>query len=552
MGAKSLACFGRSTQKGLRSRMDFLDAMRNEVRRLNGFRASGRVIALHGTTVEIHGLERFLSMGDLCALESPNREQPLSCEVVGQNRGSTMVMPFGELSGVGVGDRVTASFHEAVIYPTTRWLGRVVGARGEARDKFGALPLGDEAYAIRAQPPAAHLRRALGEKILLGVRALDAFAPCCRGQRLGIFSGSGVGKSLLLSMIARRSQAEVIVVGLIGERSREVKEFLQRALGEEGLRRSVIVIATAEEPALARRQAAWTTMAIAEFFRNTGCEVLCLLDSLTRFAMALREIHLAAGEPVTMRGYTPSVFAELPRLLERAGTGIEQDENSEDENLQGKSWQAPRQGNITGIFSVLVEGDDPNEPVSDALRGILDGHVTLSREIAHRNRYPAIDILQTVSRALPNANSDEDNALLADARALIARYQEMEDMIQLGAYRKGSDAQVDRALAVVPRLEEEFLAQGLDEPPLEFHELSTFLSRILQGKDTAQEAAPNSSPNSSPNAAKDFVRNPTKNQRNQSLASANEPPNAVREDSTQEENSEERNSEAKNSEAWVE
>ncbi len=462
--------------------MDFLDAMRNEVKRLNDFRASGRVIALRGTTVEIHGLERFLSMGDLCALESPNREQPLNCEVVGQDLDKTLVMPFGELNGVSVGDRVTASFHEAVIYPTTSWLGRVVGARGEARDNLGGLPLGDEAYAIRAQPPAAHLRRALGEKILLGVRALDTFAPCCRGQRLGIFSGSGVGKSLLLSMIARRSQADVIVVGLIGERSREVKEFLQRALGDEGLRRSVIVIATAEEPALARRQAAWTTMAIAEFFRNTGCEVLCLLDSLTRFAMALREIHLAAGEPVTMRGYTPSVFAELPRLLERAGTGIERKEDlAEGEGIE--------QGNITGIFSVLVEGDDPNEPISDALRGILDGHVTLSREIAHRNRYPAIDILQTVSRALPNANSDEDNALLADARALIARYQEMEDMIQLGAYRQGSDAQVDRAIAVVPRLEKEFLTQGLNETPLEFQELSMFLSNILQGKETAQKEA---------------------------------------------------------------
>ena len=469
--------------------MDFLDAMRNEVKRLNGFRASGRVIALHGTTVEIHGLERFLSMGDLCALESPNREQPLSCEVVGQNRDSTVVMPFGLLNGIGVGDRVTASFHEAVIYPTKRWLGRVVGARGDVRDSLGALPIGDEAYAIRAQPPAAHLRRALGEKILLGVRALDAFATCCRGQRLGIFSGSGVGKSLLLSMIAHRSKAEVIVVGLIGERSREVKEFLQRALGEEGLRRSVIVIATAEEPALARRQAAWTTMAIAEFFRDKGCEVLCLLDSLTRFAMALREIHLAAGEPVTMRGYTPSVFAELPRLLERAGTGIEQKKNLAENN-------AVLQGNITGIFSVLVEGDDPNEPIADALRGILDGHVTLSREIAHRNRYPAIDILQTVSRALPNANSDEDNALLADARALVARYQEMEDMIQLGAYTKGSDPQVDRAIAVVPRLEKEFLAQGLDEPSIDFHALSELLSKILQGKDTAKDTAKESSKNS--------------------------------------------------------
>ena len=463
--------------------MDFLDAMRNEVRRLNGFRASGRVIALHGTTVSIHGLENFLSMGDLCALESPNRDKPLSCEVVGQERAATLLMPFGELNGVGVGDRVIASFHEAVIYPTKHWLGRVVGARGEARDKLGALPLGDEAYAIRAQPPAAHLRRALGEKILLGVRALDAFTPCCRGQRMGIFSGSGVGKSLLLSMIARRSQAEVIVVGLIGERSREVREFVERALGEEGLQRSVIVIATAEEPALARRQAAWTTLATAEFFRNEGYEVLCLLDSLTRFAMALREIHLAAGEPVTMRGYTPSVFAELPRLLERAGTGIEQNDGTGTRPDDGQTM-----GNITGIFSVLVEGDDPNEPISDALRGILDGHVTLSREIAHRNRYPAIDILQSVSRALPNANSDEENALLADARRLVARYQEMEDMIQLGAYRQGSDAQVDRAIAVVPRLEEEFLAQSSDEPSLEFDALAARLSAILQGKQTSNEA----------------------------------------------------------------
>ncbi len=456
--------------------MDFLDAMRNEVRRLNNYRASGRVIALRGTTVEIHGLECFLSMGDICFIESPNREQALTCEVVGQKLKSTLLLPFGSLSGIGVGDRVVASLHESVIYPSRSWLGRVVGARGEARDDKGALAIGDDAYAIRSQPPSAHLRRPLGEKILLGVRALDAFATCCSGQRIGIFSGSGVGKSLLLSMIARRSRAEVIVVGLIGERSREVKEFLTRALGDEGLSRSVVVISTAEEPALARRQAAWTTLAVAEFFRDQGLEVLCLLDSLTRFAMALREIYLAAGEPVTTRGYTPSVFAELPRLLERAGTGVEQGEGPQSS-----------MGDITGIFSVLVEGDDQNEPISDALRGILDGHITLSRSIAHRNRYPAVDVLQTVSRSLPNANNEEENAILADARNLISRYQDMEDLIQLGAYRNGSDALIDRAIAIVPRLEQEFLAQGLEEESLDFPNLYQRLEQILEGKSNQQK-----------------------------------------------------------------
>ncbi len=489
--------------------MDFLDAMQNEVARLNNYRASGRVIALRGTTIEIHGLECFLSMGDICSIESPNNTQALTCEVVGQQLKSTLLMPFGSLSGIGVGDRVIAALHEAVIYPSQKWLGRVIGARGEVRDRKGALPIGDEAYPIRAQPPPAHLRRPLGEKILLGVRALDAFATCCSGQRLGIFSGSGVGKSLLLSMIARHSQASaIIVVGLIGERSREVKEFISSALGEHGLKRSVVVISTAEEPALARRQAAWTTLAVAEFFRNQGLEVLCLLDSITRFAMALREIHLAAGEPVTMRGYTPSVFAELPRLLERAGTGIEDDKNirkkntaetetetdaetdaekiasneSDDSSLQ----QENTMGNITAIFSVLVEGDDQNEPISDALRGILDGHITLSRSIANRNRYPAVDLLQSVSRSLPNANSQQENDILADARGLLARYQDMEDLIQLGVYRKGSDAVVDRAIEVIPRLEQEFLAQGLQEEALGFKPLYELLAQILQGKSAAK------------------------------------------------------------------
>jgi flagellum-specific ATP synthase len=281
----------------------------------------------------------------------------------------------------------------------------------------------------------------------LGVRALDLFAACCSGQRMGIFAGSGVGKSVLLSMMARQAEADVIVIGLIGERGREVKEFLEDTLGD-GLARSVVVVATSDEPAPRRRQAAWLTLALAEHFRDQGLHVLCLLDSVTRFAMAQREIGLAAGEPPTTRGYTPTVFAELPRLLERAGPGIPGPDG--------------RCGTITGLFTVLVDGGDHDEPVADAVRGILDGHIVMTRAIAERGRYPAVDVLKSVSRLMPQCHAPPERVLVARARALMASHADMEELIRLGAYTRGADPVIDEAIARRPALES-LLTQDRDE-----------------------------------------------------------------------------------------
>ncbi|ONG50516.1 flagellum-specific ATP synthase FliI, partial [Pseudoroseomonas deserti] len=293
-------------------------------------------------------------------------------------------------------------------------------------------------------PPDALRRKLIGRRMETGLRALDIFVPVCRGQRLGIFAASGVGKSTLIGMLARFVEADVIVVGLVGERGREVREFLDQTLGEAGRARSVVVVSTSDQPALARRRAAQATLAVAEHFRAEGKQVFLLLDSVTRLAHAQREIGLAAGEPATARSYTPSVFTELPALLERAGPGAE------------------GEGDITAIFTVLVDGDDHDEPIADAVRGILDGHIVLDRRIGERGRWPAIDVLRSVSRALPRCHSDEENALLVAARRLIGSYADMAEMIRLGAYRAGSDAEVDAAIRLHPALDA-LLAQGVDE-----------------------------------------------------------------------------------------
>jgi flagellum-specific ATP synthase len=303
------------------------------------------------------------------------------------------------------------------------------------------LPRGRGGRAIRATPLPAAKRARVGDRIETGVRALDLFAPLCRGQRLGLFAGSGVGKSVLLSMLARWTECDVAVIGLVGERGREVQEFIQDDLGAAGLARSIVVVATSDEPALMRRQAAWTTLAVAEHFRDQGHNVLCLMDSVTRFAMAQREIGLASGEPPATKGYPPTVFAELPRLLERAGPGL------------------PGEGSITGVFTVLVDGDDHNEPIADAVRGILDGHVVITRAIAERGRYPAIDVLKSVSRTLPGAHTPAENALRMAARGALSTYNDMQEIIRLGAYKTGSNHEVDRAIRIAPQIEA-LLGQG--------------------------------------------------------------------------------------------
>jgi flagellum-specific ATP synthase len=402
----------------------------------------GHVVAVRGALIEVEGLAGAAQIGSRVTLDTPAGR--VEAEVTGLDHGIAHCMPFREPQGIASGTRADLAASQFGLRPSAGWLGRMVDGLGRPVDGKGPLIQGADMRLIKALPPPASARARVGERLGTGVRALDLFAPLCRGQRLGLFAGSGVGKSVLLSMLARWTDCDVAVIGLIGERGREVQEFVQDDLGEEGLARSVVVVATSDEPALMRRQAAWTTLTIAEYFRDQGLNVLCLMDSVTRFAMAQREIGLASGEPPATKGYTPTVFAELPRMLERAGPGL------------------PGQGSITGLFTVLVDGDDHNEPVADAVRGILDGHVVITRQIAERGRYPAIDVLKSVSRTLPHCLSEEENAVRLAARRELSTFRDMEEMVRLGAYRAGSSAEVDRAVALAPQIEA-LLKQGKQE-----------------------------------------------------------------------------------------
>lgn len=425
----------------------------------------GRVTAVRGLMVEIAGPLGHMAVGARITIELPDGRL-VPCEVIGFEGDKALVMPFGGLDGVRRGCRALVGATEPGVRPSLAWLGRTVDALGRPIDGLGPLPDGDTLYPFRAMPPAAHTRQRVGAPLDLGVRVLNTFVTCCKGQRLGIFAGSGVGKSVLLSMIARNTAADVSVIGLVGERGREVQEFLQDDLGEEGLKRSVVVVATSDEPALMRRQAAYLTFTLAEYFRDIGRDVMCMMDSVTRFAMAQREIGLSAGEPPTAKGYTPTVFAELPKLLERAGPG------------------APGQGSVTGLFTVLVDGDDHNEPVADAVRGILDGHVVMERAIAERGRYPAINVLKSVSRTLPRATAEEFRPVVREAKRHLATYADMEELIRLGAYRAGSSAEVDHAIRLHEPLEA-FLRQGKEEATT-IREGYEALARILADAETGR------------------------------------------------------------------
>ncbi len=442
-----------------------------ELQALPTYAVSGKVTAVKGLLIEATGIESVLSIGARCIVSGTLQgTQEILCEVVGFRDHVALLMPFSSIEGVALGAKITAAAHASTVEPSSAWLGRIVDAMGDPIDGKGPLPKGGIPYLVRGNPPPAQSRARVAGKLDLGVRAINTFLTCCRGQRLGIFAGSGVGKSILMSMLARYSQADVNVIGLIGERGREVQEFIEDDLGEEGLKRSVVVVATSSDSALLRRQAAYTTLAIAEYFRDQKQQVLCLMDSVTRFAMAQREIGLSAGEPPTTKGYTPTVFAELPKLLERAGPG-----------LVGS-------GAITALFSVLVEGDDTNEPIADAVRGIIDGHIVLDRDIAQRGRYPAINILRSVSRMLPDCNSEPENNLVMNARRLMATYDNMAELIRLGAYRRGSDPDVDRALQFHPQLEA-FLTQREHEPATlanGYERLAKLLGISMDGTSTPQ------------------------------------------------------------------
>jgi flagellum-specific ATP synthase len=418
------------------------------VERIDPLTVSGRVAAVNGLLIEARGGLTRLAVGARAEIERL-ADTPLPAEVVGFRETRALLMPFGPVEGVAPGAEIRIEPLGSAVRPTKAWLGRIIDSFGNPIDGKGPLPQGLAAYPLRSPPPAAHARGRVGERLDLGVRAMNVFTTCCRGQRLGVFAGSGVGKSVLLSMLAKNADCDAVVVGLIGERGREVREFIEETLGEEGLRRAVVVVATSDEPALKRRQAAYMTMAVAEFLRDQDLEVLCMMDSVTRFAMAQREIGLAAGEPPTTKGYTPTVFTELPKLLERAGPGPIRPDGT-------------TAGPVTAIFTVLVDGDDHNEPIADAVRGILDGHIVMERAIAERGRFPAINVLKSISRTMPGCHLPPERQTVTAARQALSAYSNMEELIRIGAYRAGSDPMVDRAITLNPALEA-FLGQDKDE-----------------------------------------------------------------------------------------
>ena len=398
---------------------------------------TGSVVGTEGTTAAVGGFPA--PVGATVEIERQTGDT-IQGEVIGFRDERTLVYPLGDITGLRRGSRVRLVRTSRYLRVGAELLGRVVDARGVPIDGLGKPVLADRSRLLQT-PPSAVDRPRIDEPLSTGIRAIDGLLTCGRGQRMGIFSGSGVGKSVLLGMMARYTSADVNVIGLIGERGREVSEFLQRDLGPEGRKRSVVVVATSDQPALLRIQAALTATAIAEYFRDQGRDVLLMMDSLTRFATAQREIGLAAGEPPATRGFPPSVFSMLPKVVERAGRN--------------------QHGSITAFYSVLVEGDDTNEPISDAVRGLLDGHTILSRQLASRGHYPAIDVLESISRLMTEITPEEQLAAARAIRELMAVYREHEDLISIGAYRQGSNPKVDLAIAMRDEIEK-YLQQSMD------------------------------------------------------------------------------------------
>lgn len=401
---------------------------------------SGKITQVIGLVIESRGPN--VSMGELCYVKSRHEDiPPIPAEVVGFREGLVLLMPIGEMVGIGPGCEVVSAQKTLRVKVGPQLLGRVLDGLGNPIDGKGPIVSRLE-YPLQAAPPDPLQRPRIHDSLYVGVRPIDGLTTLGSGQRIGIMAGSGVGKSTLLSMIARNTEADVSVISLVGERGREVRDFIERDLGEEGLKRSVVVVATSDKPALVRIKGALTATAIAEYFRDQGRRVILMMDSVTRFAMAQREVGLTIGEPPATRGYTPSVFALLPRLLERAGTSAK--------------------GSITGIYTVLVDGDDMNEPIADAVRSILDGHIVLSRAIAAQNHFPAIDVLGSVSRVMTDVVTDEHLAAAQRLRTLLAVYKEAEDLIHIGAYVKGSSKKIDEAIEKIDEVNS-FLCQGIFE-----------------------------------------------------------------------------------------
>lgn len=418
-----------------------LNPWRDKIAGLRILRAVGMVTRVIGLTIEVRGVNA--SIGEVCDIVVPGTTKPVRAEVVGFKENKTIMMPLGALQGVHPncsvvpsGDSLKIQVGEHLLGHVLDGLGNYVAENGKKiKGKIDFIPVDNE-------PPNPMERKPINIVFSTGIKAIDTLLTCGRGQRIGIFAGSGVGKSTLMGMVSRYSDADVNVIGLIGERGREVRDFIETNLGKEGLRKSVVVMATSDQPALVRIKGAFVATAIAEYFRDKGKNVLLLMDSITRFAMAQREVGLAVGEPPATRGYTPSVFAILPRLLERSGTSS--------------------RGSITAFYTVLVDGDDINEPITDAVRGILDGHIFLSRELAAQNRYPAIDVLNSVSRLMPDITSKEHQLKAGKVKELLAEYQRSEDLINIGAYVSGSNPKIDEAIKYFDKIIS-FLKQDFDE-----------------------------------------------------------------------------------------
>ena len=416
-----------------------LSTYRDRIVNYQPLRAHGKILDIVGLTLRATGPNMHL--GDLCYVQSRRTNEKVPVEVVGFREERILLMPLGDMHGIGPGDTLIPTFAPRMLQVGPALLGRVLDGSGRPIDNGPPLQWEREVPVI-APPPSPMGRERIMEPLATGIRAIDSCITCGRGQRVGIMSGSGVGKSKLLGMVARNTDAAINVIALVGERGREVREFLEKDLGPEGLAKSVVVVATSDEPALQRIHGANVATSIAEYFRDQGQHVLLMMDSITRFAMAQREVGLAVGEPPTTKGYPPSVYAMLPKLLERAGTG--------------------EQGSITGMYTVLVEADDLNDPVGDAVRSILDGHISLSRDLASKNHYPPVDVLESISRNMLDVTTEAHQTLAGQIRNCLAVYREAEDLVNIGAYVSGSNAEIDMVLRLMPNIRA-FLQQGLYE-----------------------------------------------------------------------------------------
>ncbi|MDQ1258020.1 MAG: flagellum-specific synthase [Candidatus Hydrogenedentes bacterium] len=433
-----------------------LDKYASRIRAARPIEVEGKIVDVVGLTIEATGPP--MSVGDLCYVRPRDGSGTIPVEVVGFRGNRILLMALGNTHGIGPGSLLSPTFQSQSVRVSHALLGRVIDAMGQPLD--GGPPIEVEAVApLMAGPPPAMTRQRIREPIATGIRAIDACITCGKGQRIGVMSGSGVGKSKLVGMIARNTNADINVIALIGERGREVREFVESDLGPAGLARSVVVVATADEPALLRLKGAYVATAIAEWFREQGFDVMLMMDSITRFAMAQREIGLAVGEPPTTKGYPPSVYSLLPKLLERAGTSA--------------------RGSITGFYAVLVEADDLNDPIGDATRSILDGHVALSRDLASRGHYPPVDVLNSISRSMIDVTSEQHQRYAQRMRAHLATYRDAEDLVNIGAYVAGSNPEIDAALRVMPGLRA-FLQQGLYDCTA-FGDLETLMNRALMG-----------------------------------------------------------------------